>query len=59
MSKKQFGDHMRRYWAGYRAAKTTAEACGIEAARKEYAFGLTGMSRAYCDGWRRYLRDHG
>ena len=48
--------YMRDYWTGYRAAKATAYNCGIDTARKDYAYGLQGKNSAYCAGYARYIR---
>lgn len=48
-------EYMKRYWSGYRAAKSTAYNCGRAAAVYAHAYGLQGKSAAYCAGYRAYL----
>lgn len=47
---------LTRYWSGYRAARDTAQACGLEWAREIVTWGaLKGKSPAYIKGYLRYI----
>lgn len=48
-------DALKRYWAGYRSAKTDVYECGLGYAHKQYAYGLQGCSNQFCKGYRAYL----
>lgn len=42
---------LKDYWRGYRRCNEQMEFCGIESAKREYQFGLNGVSNAYAQGW--------
>lgn len=47
---------LTRYWNGYRAARDTTGACGLEWAREIVNLGvLKGKSPAYIKGYLRYI----
>jgi len=47
---------LTRYWSGYRAARDTTGACGLEWAREIVNLGvLKGKSPAYIKGYLRYI----
>lgn len=47
---------LTRYWSGYRAARDTAQACGLEWASEIISMGvLKGKKPAYIKGYLRYI----
>ena len=50
--------YMREYWRGYHSAKYETSEHGDKSAQDEYLYDLNGRTDAFCNGYRRYLRDY-
>ncbi len=56
MAKNKGRFALTRYWQGYRAARDTAQACGLQWARELVNLGeLRGHTPAYIKGYLRYI----
>lgn len=42
---------LKDYWRGYRRCNQQMDDCGIHSAKREYWYGLNGVSNAYAKGW--------